>query len=83
MMVPAAKAGYARSRLHFARKSAVIDMCPVDIAAQVVKRLIDRLGTGPASHENVTAVRTCPEPEQRGIVAPLTGKASPTILEVA
>jgi acetyl-CoA acyltransferase len=69
MMIPAVIAGYARSPFQFARKGAFIDMRPDDIAAQVVKGLIERLDLDPSLIEDVIAGCAYPEAEQGGNVA--------------
>lgn len=52
-MIPAVIAGYARSPFQFARKGALTEMRPDDIAAQVVRGLIDRLDIDPSLIEDV------------------------------
>ena len=68
-MVPAVIAGYARSPFQFARKGAFASMRPDDIAAQVVKGLIDRLDLDPALIEDLIAGCAYPEAEQGSNVA--------------
>ena len=41
-------AGYARSPFHFAKKGALTRMRPDEMAAQVVRGLIERSGADPA-----------------------------------
>lgn len=69
MKVPAVIAGYARSPFQFARKGALAGMRPDDIAAQVVKGLIERLDLDPALIEDVIAGCAYPEGEQGDNVA--------------
>jgi acetyl-CoA acyltransferase len=68
-MVPAVIAGYARSPFQFARKGAFAEMRPDDIAAQVVRGLIDRLDIDPSLIEDVIAGCAYPEAEQGNNVA--------------
>lgn len=69
MKVPAVIAGYARSPFQFARKGALAGMRPDDIAAQVVKGLIQHLDIDPALIEDVIAGCAYPEGEQGDNVA--------------
>lgn len=69
MKVPAVIAGYARSPFQFARKGALAGMRPDDIAAQVVKGLIQRLDLDPELIEDVIAGCAYPEGEQGDNVA--------------
>lgn len=57
-------AGFARSPFHFARKGALIDLRPDDLAAQVLRGLVDRLGLDPARLEDVIMGCAYPEAEQ-------------------
>ena len=57
-------AGYARSPFHFARKGALAKVRPDDIAAQVVRALIERSGIDPADIEDVIVGCAFPEGEQ-------------------
>lgn len=63
-MTPAVIAGFARSPFHFARKGALIDLRPDDLAAQVLRGLVDRLGLDPARLEDVIMGCAYPEAEQ-------------------
>lgn len=72
-MVPTVIAGYARSPFHFARKGAFAGTRPDDIAAQVVKGLIERLDIDPALIEDVIAGCAYPEAEQGDNVARIIG----------
>lgn len=62
-------AGYARSPYHFARKGQLAGIRPDDMAAQVVKGLMDKLGLDPALIEDVIAGCAYPEGEQGDNVA--------------
>jgi len=57
-------AGYARSPFHLARKGALAKVRPDDIAAQVVRALIERSGIDPADIEDVIVGCAFPEGEQ-------------------
>lgn len=63
-MTLAVIAGFARSPFHFARKGALIDLRPDDLAAQVLHGLVDRLGLDPARLEDVIMGCAYPEAEQ-------------------
>lgn len=63
-MTLAVIAGFARSPFHFARKGALIDLRPDDLAAQVLRGLVDRLGLDPARLEDVIMGCAYPEAEQ-------------------
>jgi acetyl-CoA acetyltransferase family protein len=57
-------AGYARSPFHFAKKGGLINLRPDDLAAQVLKGLVDRLDLDPAALEDVIMGCAYPEAEQ-------------------
>lgn len=57
-------AGYARSPFHFARKGGLINIRPDDLAAQVLRGLVDKLGLEPAELEDVIMGCAYPEAEQ-------------------
>ncbi|VXC49636.1 3-ketoacyl-CoA thiolase [Pseudomonas sp. 8Z] len=63
-MTLAVIAGYARSPFHFARKGALIDLRPDDLAAQVLRGLVDKLQLDPATLEDVIMGCAYPEAEQ-------------------
>ena len=63
-MTLAVIAGFARSPFHFARKGALIDLRPDDLAAQVLRGLVDHLGLDPARLEDVIMGCAYPEAEQ-------------------
>lgn len=66
-------AGYVRSPFHFARKGALAKVRPDDMAAQVVKGLVDRAGIDPAEIEDIIVGCAFPEGEQGLNVARLIG----------
>lgn len=57
-------AGYARSPFQFARKGALVDVRPDDLAAQVLKGLMAKLDLDPAELEDVIMGCAYPEAEQ-------------------
>lgn len=57
-------AGYKRSPFHFARKGALVDVRPDDLAAQVLRGLVDSLDVNPAEIEDVIMGCAYPEAEQ-------------------
>ena len=57
-------AGYKRSPFHFARKGALIDVRPDDLAAQVLRGLVESLDLNPADIEDVIMGCAYPEAEQ-------------------
>nr|WP_246882198.1 thiolase family protein [Pseudomonas chlororaphis] len=57
-------AGYARSPFQFAKKGALIDVRPDDLAAQVLRGLVDKLGIDPVEIEDVVMGCAYPEAEQ-------------------
>lgn len=57
-------AGYARSPFHFAKKGGLINLRPDDLAAQVLKGLVDKLDLDPAALEDVIMGCAYPEAEQ-------------------
>ena len=57
-------AGYARSPFHFARKGALVNVRPDDLAAQVMQGLVSRLDLDPALLEDVIMGCAYPEGEQ-------------------
>lgn len=57
-------AGYARSPFHFAKKGGLINLRPDDLAAQVLKGLVDKLYLDPAALEDVIMGCAYPEAEQ-------------------
>lgn len=73
MKVPAVIAGYARSPYQFAKKGSFAGTRPDDIAAQVVRGLLERLDLNPALIEDVIAGCAYPEGEQGDNVARIVG----------
>ena len=57
-------AGYARSPFHFAHKGLLAKVRPDDLAAQVVRGLIDRTGVNVDDIEDLILGCACPEGEQ-------------------
>ncbi|WP_105104060.1 thiolase family protein [Microbulbifer pacificus] len=57
-------AGYKRSPFHFARKGALVDVRPDDLAAQVLCGLVESLDLDPAEIEDVIMGCAYPEAEQ-------------------
>lgn len=57
-------AGYARSPFHFAKKGGLINLRPDDLAAQVLKGLVDKLDLDPGALEDVIMGCAYPEAEQ-------------------
>lgn len=57
-------AGFARSPFHFAKKGGLINLRPDDLAAQVLRGLVDKLDLDPATLEDVVMGCAYPEAEQ-------------------
>ena len=66
-------AGFARSPFHLAGKGALARVRPDDLAAQVVRGLIERTGVNPADIEDIIMGCAFPEGEQGFNVARLVG----------
>ncbi|PJI47538.1 MAG: acetyl-CoA C-acyltransferase [Pseudomonas sp.] len=66
-------AGYARSPFHFAKKGALIDVRPDDLAAQTVKALVQRSGLDARLIEDLILGCAYPEAEQGMNLARITG----------
>lgn len=66
-------AGYARSPFHFAKKGALIDVRPDDLAAQTVKGLVARSGLDANLIEDLIMGCAYPEAEQGMNLARITG----------
>ncbi|MFV3369344.1 thiolase family protein [Pseudomonas sp. NY15435] len=66
-------AGYARSPFHFAKKGALIDVRPDDLAAQTVKGLVARSGLDAKLIEDLIMGCAYPEAEQGMNLARITG----------
>ena len=69
-------AGFARSPFHLAGKGALARVRPDDLAAQVIRGLIERTGVEPADIEDVILGCAFPEGEQGLNVARLVGLLS-------
>ena len=76
-------AGYARSPFHFAHKGELAKVRPDDLAAQVVRGLIERTGVKPEDIEDVIVGCAFPEGEQGFNVARLIGFLADLPLSVA
>ncbi len=72
-MTNAVIAGYARSPFHLAGKGALARVRPDDLAAQVIRGLIDRTGVDPAAIEDIVLGCAFPEGEQGLNVARMIG----------
>ena len=57
-------AGYARSPFHFAKKGGLINLRPDDLAAQILKGLVEKLQLDPCEIEDVVMGCAYPEAEQ-------------------
>lgn len=57
-------AGYARSPFHFAKKGGLINLRPDDLAAQVLKGLVNKFDLDPSQLEDVIMGCAYPEAEQ-------------------
>ena len=73
LMTNAVIAGYARSPFHLAGKGALARVRPDDLAAQVIRGLIDRSGVDAAEIEDIILGCAFPEGEQGLNVARLIG----------
>ena len=69
-------AGYARSPFHFARKGALAEVRPDDLAAQVVKGLLARTDLDPSLLEDVILGCAYPEAAQGNNMARIVGLLS-------
>ncbi len=76
-------AGYARSPFHFANKGELTKLRPDEMAAQVVRGLLDKTGVDPADIEDLIVGCAFPEGEQGLNVARLIGFLSDLPLSVA
>lgn len=83
MMRSVVIAGYARSPFHFAHKGALTKVRPDDLAAQVVKALIERSGVPADDIEDLIVGCAFPEGEQGMNVARLIGFLGGMPLSVA
>ncbi|MFQ5775432.1 MAG: thiolase family protein [Kiloniellaceae bacterium] len=76
-------AGYARSPFHFAGKGELAKVRPDELAAQVVRGLLDKTGVDPAGIEDLIVGCAFPEGEQGLNVARLIGFLADVPLNVA
>jgi acetyl-CoA acyltransferase len=76
-------AGYVRSPFHFASKGALTKVRPDEMAAQVVRGLLDKTGVDPAGIEDLIVGCAFPEGEQGLNVARLIGFLADLPLGVA
>jgi acetyl-CoA acyltransferase len=76
-------AGYARSPFHFAKKGALTKLRPDEMAAQVVRGLLQKSGVEPADIEDLIVGCAFPEGEQGLNVARLIGFLSDLPISVA
>ena len=76
-------AGYARSPFHFAHKGDLAKVRPDDLAAQVVRGLVERTGVKPEDIEDIIVGCAFPEGEQGFNVARLIGFLADLPLSVA
>jgi acetyl-CoA acyltransferase len=82
MMTQAVLAGYARTPFHFARKGALIDVRPDDLAAVAIKALVERSGVDPAAIEDVILGCAYPEAEQGNNIARIASLLAGLPIEV-
>src|SRR6201996_7760977 len=76
-------AGYARSPFHLATKGALARVRPDDLAAQVIRGLIERTGVEPKDIEDIVVGVAFPEGEQGLNVARLIGLLADLPISVA
>ena len=76
-------AGYARSPFHFANKGALTKIRPDDLAAHIVKGLVDRSGVNPEDIEDLILGCAFPEGEQGFNMARLVGLMAGLPISVA
>ncbi|HKU96899.1 MAG TPA: thiolase family protein, partial [Vineibacter sp.] len=62
-------AGYVRTPFHFARKGGLIGVRPDDLAATVIKAVVERAGVAPETIEDVLMGCAYPEAEQGNNIA--------------
>ena len=76
-------AGYARSPFHFAHKGALTKVRPDDLAAHVVRGLVERTGVNPDDIEDLILGCAFPEGEQGFNMARLVGLMAGLPISVA
>jgi len=82
-MQQAVIAGYVRTPFHFARKGALAEVRPDDLAGLVVKELVARTGVDPATLEDVVFGCAYPEAEQGNNIARIAVLLAGLPIEVA
>jgi len=82
-MSQAVIAGYVRTPFHFARKGALVGVRPDDLAATVVKALVERSGIDPATLEDVLLGCAYPEAVQGNNIARIAVLRAGLPIEVA
>ena len=82
-MMPVVIAGYKRSPFHFAHKGQLVKKRPDDLAADVVRGLIESSGVDPAGIEDLIMGCAFPEGEQGMNVARIVGLLSDLPISVA
>jgi len=82
-MQQAVIAGYVRTPFHFARKGALAEVRPDDLAGLVVKDLVARTGVDPATLEDVVFGCAYPEAEQGNNIARIALLLAGLPIEVA
>jgi acetyl-CoA acyltransferase len=82
-MQQAVIAGYVRTPFHFARKGALAEVRPDDLAGLVVKELVARTGIDPATLEDVVFGCAYPEAEQGNNIARIAVLLAGLPIEVA
>jgi len=82
-MQQAVIAGYVRTPFHFARKGALAEVRPDDLAGLVVKELVARTGVDPATLEDVLFGCAHPEAEQGNNIARIAVLLAGLPIEVA
>ena len=82
-MKPVVIAGYKRSPFHFAHKGQLVKKRPDDLAADVVRGLIESSGVDPAGIEDLIMGCAFPEGEQGFNVARIVGLLADLPISVA
>jgi acetyl-CoA acyltransferase len=82
-MVQTVIAGFARTPFHFARKGALVDIRPDDLAAVAIKGVLEKTGVDPAAIEDVIIGCAYPEAEQGSNIARLAALLAGLPVETA
>ena len=82
-MQQAVIAGYVRTPFHFARKGALAQVRPDDLAAAAIKALIQRTGVDPATLEDVILGCSFPEGAQGDNIARIASLLAELPVEVS